>query len=149
MSIALIIGTIATLRVNGTPHGTDAWWQWVARVAAALWITFGGHYVELFYLHRVLPRVLSRGGAVGASGWLVRLVVRCAVWAVGGAVLWICGVATYGLIMGGGMPSARDLPAIAAQGAAGFIVIELLGVHVILTIIGYPSIWRSRNGRWG
>lgn len=147
--IALIIGTIATLRVKGMPDGVDAWWEWMARVAAVLWISFGGHYVELIYLHRVLPRMMSCRVSAGVGGWLVRLIARCAVWAGGGAVLWIGGVSTYRLMMGAGLPSATDLPGIAVQGAAGLIVIELLGVHVILTIIGYPSIWMRRNGRWG
>lgn len=147
--IALLVGTIVTLRVKGMPHGADGWWEWLARVGAVMWISFGGHYVELFYLHRVLPRLIARRGSDGLSGWLVRLVARCVVWAIGGAVLWTGGVSTYRLMVGAGLPSAGNLPAIALQGAAGLIVVELLGVHVILTIIGYPSLWMRRNRRWG
>lgn len=147
--IALIIGTVASLLLRGMPQGANDWRGWLSRVAAALWLTFGGHYIELLYLRGVLPRVIAEQGSENVSRWFVRLGARCAVWALGGAALWIGGVSTYLLIMDGRLPRAAELPAIVLQGALGFIIIELLGVHVALTILGRPSAWRRRDGRWG
>ena len=147
--VALIIGTVATLLLRGMPIYAEDWRGWLARVAAALWITLGGHYVELLYLHRVLPRVAADQESQNISRWFVRLGTRCMVWAIGGAALWIGGMATYLLITNARLPQPAELPAIVLQGALGLIIIELLGVHVILTIIGRPSVWLRRNGRWG
>jgi hypothetical protein len=131
------------------PRGPGDWIGWLARVAAVLWITFGGHYVELLYLQRVLPHIAADQEPQNISRWFVRLGARCAIWAVGGAVLWIGGMTTYRLIMNGQWPQAGELPAIALQGAIGLIAIELFGVHVILAIISKPCVWLRRNGRWG
>jgi hypothetical protein len=147
--LALLIGTIATLSVRGMPVNPADWKGWLARVAAALWITFGGHYVELLYLRRVLPRFAADEEPTSISRWFMRLGARCAVWVIGGALLWIGGMTTYTLIMSARLLHPQELPQIALQGALGLVVIELLGIHVAMTLIGRPSIWLRRGGRWG
>jgi hypothetical protein len=147
--LALLIGTIATLSVRGMPVNAADWKGWTARVAAALWITFGGHYIELLYLRGVLPYIATDQEPSNISRWFVRLGARCAVWATGGAVLWIGGMTTYVLIMSARLLRPQELPLIALQGALGLVIIELLGVHVAMTLIGRPSVWLRRDGRWG
>ncbi len=147
--MAVIIGSVATLLLRGMPAHAGDWKGWLARVAAALWITFGGHYVELLYLHGVLPRIVTEPEPENISRWFVRLAARCAVWAIGGAALWIGGMSTYLLIMKSRLPLPAELPAIALQGALGLIIIELLGVHVIMTMRGRPSVWQRHDGQWG
>ena len=53
--MALVLGSVITLVTQGVPSTSKAWWVWLGRVVAALWFTFGGHWVELAFLRRVLP----------------------------------------------------------------------------------------------
>ncbi len=119
--IALIIGTVASLLLRGMPQGANDWRGWLSRVAAALWLTFGGHYIELLYLRGVLPRVIAEQGSENVSRWFVRLGARCAVWALGGAALWIGGVST--------LPVDHGRKAASGGGASGDRAAGSPGVH--------------------
>jgi energy-coupling factor transporter transmembrane protein EcfT len=71
-TLAVVIGGIVAWRA-----GTIALWPVVS--AAALWLTFGGHYLEVWYLSWLRPR-LTPSRVVGAA-------VRVIVWFLGGILL--------------------------------------------------------------
>lgn len=147
--MALIIASIVTVVVRGVPLHPAEWLAWLARAAAALWITWGGHYVERFYLLRVLPAVAVDNEPRSPARWLLRLAARSAVWALGGAALGIGAMTTYRLMLDHAWPNPVALPQYATLGALGLVLIELFGVHLFFAALGRPSAWARREGRWG
>lgn len=140
VAVALALGTAITLVVSGIPQSPDSALVWLLRVVSVLWFSFGGHYVELAYLRYLLPLL--------PAAWLPRFAVRLWVWYSGGALLWPCAVLTCSLLAAAPLPHLDDLARAAAAGGLGFIGIEL-ATHTVLYAIGWPSLWRSRNGRLG
>src|SRR4051812_34748391 len=83
VGIALVAATVISLgRMK----------QWPVIFAALLWPAFGGHWVELWYLNWLRPRV---GGGAGRQ-----VAARIAAWFLGGIVLGAAAWATAAALLG-------------------------------------------------
>lgn len=101
-----------------------------------LWLSFGGHWVELWFLNWLRPRLSgARAVQVGA---------RALVWFVGGTVLAI-GMGLTAMAPGGFRPARWSAwgPAWWLGGLA-FIGIELV-IHLVLQLRGRPSFYNGRG----
>ena len=113
------------------------WWggglaRWPLATLLVLWFSFGGHWVELWFLNWLRPRLsISRGAKVGA---------RLAVWFVGGCGLAL-GVDLTAMALAGFRPA--QWPAWWLGGLA-FIGLELM-VHLVLQLRGQPSFYNGRG----
>lgn len=124
-AIAAVVGLALALSRGGL-----AWWP--ASALLALWPSFGGHWVELFFLRVVRPRLPDSGA--------VRVVVRVLVWLVGGVLLAV-GAAATGMAIGA-FPRALDPRWL--LGGPGFVGIELVA-HVGLWLAGRPNVYDGRG----
>ena len=125
--IAVAVGAVITGLSGG---GIRAWPR---ATAYALWPVLGGHFVELFFLNGLRPRLpAKRTVQVGA---------RIAVWFVGGCVLFALMYATP-LLMDRFEGLAR-WPAWWIGGVA-FVAIEL-AVHLVLLMRGVPNFYDGRG----
>src|SRR3954469_14402925 len=75
VTIAVVIGAVLAL-----PRGGVA--RWPAATLIALWPALGGHFVELFFLNLLRPRL--------PASRAVQIVARLIVWFVGGMILALC-----------------------------------------------------------
>jgi hypothetical protein len=97
-----------------------------------LWVSFGGHWVELWFLNWLRPRLsIARGVQIGA---------RVAVWFVGGCALALC-IDLTALALTGFRPA--QWPAW-WLGGLGFIALELVA-HLVLQLRGQPSFYNGRG----
>ena len=119
--IAAVAGVPFAFRLGGLEH-------WPKAALLMLWPSFGGHWVEIFFLNYLRPR-LPDARAVQAG-------VRVAVWFLGGVGL------LYALRMSAGPQPAR-WPAWWAAGLA-FIGVEL-AVHLVMQLRGRPSFFNGRG----
>jgi hypothetical protein len=120
--IALVVGLVAAV----VQHQSSSWPHWTV---FALWFTFGGHWVELFYLNRLRPRLaLTRSAQVTG---------RLLIWLVGGTLLMIGARITASAL---GTPSMRLPPW--WLGGAAFVCLELL-VHALLQLRGQPNFYNG------
>jgi hypothetical protein len=126
--IAIVAGTVLT----GWSARTARPIAWPIAVVLMLWITFGGHWVELWYLNWLRPRVS------GAPS--VQRAARLGTWFVGGCVLGIGMVLTARALAG--TPRTR-WPAWWVGGAL-FIGVELVA-HTVLQARGRPSVFNGRG----
>src|SRR5437016_1625602 len=79
-TIAAVVGGVITTRSGG---GVG---RWELATVLMLWPALGGHWVEVWFLNWLRPR-LNRGRGV-------QLGVRVAVWFIGGIALWTAMCAT-------------------------------------------------------
>lgn len=97
-------------------------------VAIVLWFSLGGHFVELFYLNWLRPRL--------PASRAVQTPVRLGIWFVGGVLLG------YGMyrtaLWGGGFVNAL----VWWVAGLAFIVVELIA-HVPLQLRGRPSFYNG------
>jgi len=106
--------------------------RWPLATLLVLWFSFGGHWVELWFLNWLRPRLSSAAGAqVGA---------RVAVWFVGGCILAL-GMDLTAMALAGFRPA--QWPAWWLGGLA-FIGLELV-VHLTLQLRGQPSFYNGRG----
>ncbi len=97
-----------------------------------LWFSLGGHWVELWFLNWLRPRLsAARAVQVGA---------RVGAWFVGGTGLAV-GMALPALVLAGFRPA--QWPAWWLGGLA-FIGLELV-VHLVLQLRGRPSFYSGRG----
>jgi len=113
--LALAVGFVAAL----LQHQPASWPLWTA---FAVWFTFGGHWVEVFFLNSFSSRLAATRGA--------QVTGRVVTWLVGGTVLMIGARMTVSLLS---TPAPR-LPAWWLGGPA-FIGLELL-VHALSRLRG-------------
>ena len=122
--IGLVVGVIAA-SVQRRPA---SWLQWTA---AALWFSFGGHWMELFFLNWLRRRL-------AAARW-VQVIGRLITWLVGGTVLMV-----------GARITASSLSAQALRlppwwvGGPVFLGLELL-VHALPQLRGQPNFYNGRR----
>ena len=125
MGIALVAGGVLA-------H----WWgglgRWPLATALMLWPSFGGHWLELWFLNWVRPRL--------ADAQRVQLTVRLAVWFIGGIVL------AFGMRLTAIAFTGRRSAPWATWWMAGFIFIGIeLVAHVVLQLRGRPSLFNARG----
>jgi hypothetical protein len=125
ITIALVVGAAIALSWGGLR-------RWPLATLLVLWPSFGGHWVDLWFLNRLRPRLpVARG---------VQVVARIAVWFVGGAGLGL-GVALTAAFVAGLQPAQW-----AAWWLAGivFVGVELIA-HMFLQLRGLPSFYNGRG----
>jgi hypothetical protein len=103
-----------------------------AATLLALWPTLGGHFVEIFFLNRLRPRLPNARAP--------QITARLAVWFLGGVMIAL-GMALTTRVLTGAMPVWR--PAWWLAGLA-FVGLELV-VHLVLTARGRSSIYNGRG----
>ena len=124
--IAIAAGAVLAI----ASHGSVA--RWPAATLLALWPAFGGHWVELWFLNWLRPRLPATRG--------VQIAARLLVWVLGGVVLALGMYVTALAIIG---PRPMRWPALLIAGAA-FIGIELIP-HLFLQLRGRPSFYNGRG----
>jgi len=122
--IALVIGLIlAYLRNQPT--------AWISWVTFTFWFSFGGHWVEIFFLNWLRPRLLSTR--------LAQVVGRLLVWIAGGTVL-VTGARLTVLSL-----SSQPIHLLPWWlGGLVFLGLELL-VHAVLFLRGHPNFYDGRG----
>ena len=124
-------GLIAVVIAAGLSARRGGAARWPMTLIMALWISFGGHWVEIFFLNWLRPRI--------ADARALQIAARVAVWFVGGAVL-----------MQGVRLSVMALRVGAIRsptwwiGGLAFIGIEMV-VHLILQLRGQPSFYNGHG----
>ena len=125
-TVALVGGAVLTL---ASGHG-GAWWPIATLVL--LWPTLGGHFVELWFLNWLRPRLpVSRGAQIAG---------RLGAWFVGGVAIAFGMAMTARLLTGA--PPTRQLAW--WVGGLAFIGLELV-VHFLMLLRGLPSIYDGRG----
>jgi len=120
--IGLVLGLVAA-RVQSQPA---TWPQWTA---FALWFSFGGHWVELFFLNWFRPRLAS-------ARW-AQVTGRLFTWLVGGALLMVGARVT---VLSLSAQSLRLPPW--WLGGPVFVGLELL-VHALPALRGRPNFYNG------
>jgi hypothetical protein len=124
-TIALVVGAVLARRWGGPG-------RWPLATLLALWFSFGGHWVELWFLNWLRPHLsVARGVQVGA---------RIGVWFVGGTGLGL-GMALTAMVLAGLRPARW--PAWWLGGLA-LIGVELVA-HLFLQLRGRPSFFNGRG----
>ena len=123
--IAIVVGAVLAGLWGGLA-------RWPLATLLVLWPSFGGHWVELWFLNWLRPRLsIARGMQIAA---------RIGVWFVGGAGLAI-GMCLTAMALAGFRPA--QWPAWWLGGLA-FIGIELVA-HLVLQLRGQPSFYNGRG----
>lgn len=124
-TIALVVGLVLSLSW-GRPAALPA------ATLSALWPALGGHYVEVFFLNGLRPRLpASRYARIG---------VRLGVWFVGGAILFL-GMKLTATALTVSRPAHWPTWWV---GGVAFIGIELVA-HLVLQLRGCPSFYNGRG----
>lgn len=123
-------------------YARDSWWRracsivwgglarWPLATLLVLWPALGGHFVEIWFLNWLRPRLSN------ARGWQVA--VRVGVWFLGGTALAI-GMALTAIALAGFRP--MHWPAWWLGGIA-FIGLELVA-HLVLKLRGRASFYNG------
>ena len=125
VALALIVGTVlAIVRRLGVAG-------WMIAVVLVLWPSFGGHWVDLWFLNWLRPRI-SPARATQASA-------RVAVWFGGGCLL------AFGMCLTASALTTFPRSRWPAwwMGGVGFIVVELIAQSA-LQLRGRPSFYNGR-----
>jgi hypothetical protein len=106
--------------------------RWPIATLLIFWLTFGGHWVELWFLNWLRPRLpVARGPQAGA---------RVAVWFVAG-----CGLALAMYLTALALTEIRPAQRLPWwAGGLAFIGLELV-VHLVLQLRGQPSFYNGRG----
>jgi hypothetical protein len=97
----------------------------------AMWFTLGGHFVELFFLRIVRPRI--------NPAIVAQFVTRVATWFVGGVVIAAEAKASWVLLTEWNAPSWPWW-----AGGVAFVFIEWV-THTMLRLAGRPSVFNGRG----
>lgn len=108
--------------------------RWPAASAVMLWPSLGGHYVELWFLNWVRPRLSHRRATQVAARLVVWFVAGVAL----GAGMWLTAAALPGL-----RPPRAAAWLLGLAGIA-FIGVELLA-QAVLQLRGRPSFFNGRG----
>ena len=123
--IAIVVGAVLARLWGGLA-------RWTLATLLALWPSLGGHFLELWFLNWLRPRLsVERAVQVGA---------RVGVWFVGGIVLAI-GMSLTARALGGFRPVRWP---VLWLGGLAFIGIELV-VHLVLQLRGRSSFYNGRG----
>ena len=123
--IALAVGAVLARWMGGLT-------RWPLATVLVLWFSFGGHWVELWFLNWLRPRLpAARAPQIAA---------RLGVWGVGGIGLSL-GMALTASVFASYAPA--QWPAWWV-GGVGFISLELV-VHLLPQLRGRPSFYNGRG----
>jgi len=91
IAIAVVVGFVFAMRWHGSASLAT---RWAVASILFLWPSFGGHWVELWFLNWLRPRL--------PEGRHVQIAARLAVWFVAGVAIgtamWLTGTALLGRI---------------------------------------------------
>jgi hypothetical protein len=122
--IAIVVGAVLARLWGGLA-------RWPMATLLVLWPSFGGHWVEIWFLNWLRPRLsIARGLQVSA---------RIGVWFVGGAGLAV-GMGLTAMALAGFR--LAHWPAWWWLGGIAFIGIELVA-HLVLQLRGRPSFYNG------
>jgi hypothetical protein len=108
--------------------------RWPQAFLIMLWPALGGHFVEVFFLNHLRPRLpFSRS---------IQIAARIATWFVGGCLL-MAAMQLTNQALGPTRPVRRSWPQAWWLGGLGFIALELF-VHVILRLRRIPNFYDAR-----
>ena len=127
----VVIAVVAGAAVAAWSGGGIRALPWT--ILLALWPTLGGHWVEIFFLNLLRPRLPAARG--------IRVAVRLVLWFFGGVALAAAMNATAAAVRHDARPPRW--PAWWVGGVA-FIAIELI-VHLVLQLRGLGSFYNGRN----
>ena len=131
---ATLTRTVAIALVAG--FVTAHWWgglaRWPVASALMLWPSFGGHWVELWFLNWLRPRLSDTRG--------VQIVARLAVWFIGGIALAL-GMRLTAVALA---EPVRTPWAMWWVAGLAFIAIELVA-QLALQMRGRPSFFNGRG----
>jgi hypothetical protein len=121
--IAIVVGAVIARFWGGLA-------RWPIATLLVLWPSFGGHWVEIWFLNWLRPRLSAARGRQVAT--------RVGVWFIGGTGLAL-GMGLTAMAMAGFRPA--HWPSWWLAGLA-FIAIELV-VHLVLLLRGRPSFYNG------
>ena len=122
IALALLAGALVAPWVGGFR-------RWPVLSLLMLWPTLGGHWIEVFFLNVLRPRL--------PGGRLVQSVARLLVWFLGGIVL------ALGVRLTASVLLRSPLPWLAwAVAGGGFVAVELIA-HGALQLRGRPSFYNG------
>lgn len=125
IAIAVIAGGLLTLATRGRV-------SWALATLLLLWFSFGGHWVELWYLNWLRPRL--------GPARHVQLAARIGTWLVAGTLLGGGMILTARAVVG-----VWPTPSL-AWWLAGFVFIGVeLVAHLVLQLRGQPSFYNGRG----
>jgi hypothetical protein len=125
-------GVIAIVAGGVLARFSGGFARWPVATVLMLWPSFGGHWVEFWFLNWLRPRISPARGAQAAA--------RLATWFIGGIGL-APGVALTAMALDRSRPAYWPAWWI---GGLAFIGIELV-VHVALQLRGRPSFYNGRG----
>jgi hypothetical protein len=125
VGVALVVGGVIAWRFGKLQ-------VWPIAACLVLWFSFGGHWVELWFLNWLRPRLVALHISPVAA--------RVAVWFVGGIVLGVGIAFTMRFFR---LTRGTDLPPWWTAGVA-FIALELVA-HAVLLFRHRPNVYRG-NG---
>jgi hypothetical protein len=138
ITIALVVGAVlAQWPLGGaTARGTSGFiTRWGFATLLALWPSLGGHWVELFFLNVLRPRLPATRSTQTAA--------RIATWFIGGALLTLAMKLTAITLLNGNSSAAHTpIPRLCLIGGLAFIAIELT-VHLILHLRRLSSFYST------
>ena len=126
ITIALVAGVLVS-RFWGSGH-----LRWPVATLVMLWPSFGGHWVELWFLNWLRPRL--------SSAHLAQVGARVAVWFIAGCGFAL-GMSLTAMALTGIQPASW--PAWWLAGLA-FIAVELIA-QLVLQLRGRPSFYNGRG----
>jgi hypothetical protein len=136
--IAVILASvICLLRLHHVPTSSAQWRGWLAWVVFIGWISLGGHWVEVIYLNVLRPRLANWPAAA-------LVLLRLALWMIGGAILFTGAMVSLRLVMAGELPGRSKVISAFLRGGPIFVAIELV-VHVFMMLAGRPNCWNFRG----
>jgi hypothetical protein len=124
LTIALVAGTALSLATRGRV-------SWPIAVIVMLWPTLGGHFVEIWFLEWLRPRLPVERA--------VQLMARLGTWFIAGVLFAWCMAITARTLTGLGV---RALPW--WVGGIGFIGVELVA-HLGLRSLRRPSVYDGQG----
>lgn len=123
-TIALVLGTVLFV---ASSHRIS----WPVAVLVALWPSFGGHWIELWFLNWLRPRL--------ATARTVQVLARVTVWTVGGIVLALM-MRVTAQAAGGPHITWRNV----LLGGFAFLAVELVA-HAALAGRGQRSFYNGQG----
>jgi hypothetical protein len=124
-TIAIVLGAVLARFWGGLAH-------WPIATLLVLWPSLGGHWVEVWFLNWLRPRLSAARG--------VQVAARVGVWFVGG-VFFAIGMGLTAMKLAGVRPSHWPTWWL---GGLAFIGIELIA-HLGLQLRGRPSFYNGRG----
>ncbi len=125
VAIAVVVGALLSWRAGALS-------RWPFAALLVLWASFGGHWVEIWFLNWLRPRLPGKRA--------LQVLARFAVWFAGGIVLSFAMKLTAWTLT----ESPPDHWPVWWLGGVAFIVIELIA-HLSLQLLGRPSFYNGRG----